>query len=147
MYYRNQRLITIMRETPNRNSGRKYLCAYEDNLFRAMKTLSRTAFDCYIYLLCNKDGYEKEWSPAHVSQVTGVSIESVRRSFSELENKGYLKESEYNKHFYTFYEVPQIQDKSDTKEILNPYTGEYITLTYIQTLAMFGVEKGNELWG
>ena len=143
-YYPNQKLVAINRDIPKRTTNKQYLCCYTDNIEQAMRNLTKSAFQCYIYLLCNRTGYELEYSPTHISMKTGMSRESARRAFIELENKGYLIESAGSKHFYNFYETPQ--NKEVKKEIVNPYTGEVMTLNYLDTMKLFGYVEGIQLW-
>lgn len=144
MYFRNQRMIAINRETPKKSSNKKYLCCYIENIERAMKDLSKTAFQCYIYLLCNKNGFELEYSPAHISLTTGMCIESARKAFSELNQKGYLVECKGCNKFYNFYEKPL--EREEVRSITNPYTGEIIEMTYQETMKMFGYVEGITIW-
>lgn len=143
MYYTNQRLVAINREIVKKTTNRKYLCCYIDNIEEAMKKLSKTGFQVYIYLLCNRDGYELEYSPTHISYKTSMCLESARKAFIELEKNGYLIQSKESKHFYTFYEKPIEQEKEHN--IVNPLTGEIISITYREALKQFGLQ-GILLW-
>ena len=145
MYYSNQKMVAINREIPKKTSNKPYLCCYTENIEKAMKDLSKSAFQCYVYLLCNRNGYELEYSPKHISMKTNICLESARKSFLEMEKKGYLIASAENKHFYNFYETPQKREIKKT--IINPYTGEVLEgLTYTETMKLFGYVEGIQLW-
>ena len=90
MYYSNQKMVAINREIPKKTSNKPYLCCYTENIEKAMKDLSKSAFQCYVYLLCNRNGYELEYSPKHISMKTNICLESARKSFLELQKKGYI---------------------------------------------------------
>ena len=144
MYFPNQKQIKINREIVQKNAARFFLCAYQDNLSEAMKHLTHTGFKVYLALMFNRNGYSVEFSPAYVSQITGMCLDTARKGLKELETKHYLIPENDRKNLYNFYEVPQIQD--ETREIVNPFTGEVMYLTYQQTVSIFGI-TGIKLWG
>ena len=151
MYYANQRCVKINREVVKKTTNRKFLVCYIDNIERAEKELSKTAFQVYMYLICNKDEYELEYSTTHISMKTGMCIESARKAFLELEKCGYLVENADNKHFYNFYEVPQKTKKiniyREAREFMDDETGEVFNLTYGQLLEMIENEaEAKQLW-
>jgi len=145
MYFPNQRCVSIQREEVKKANGRKYLICYIDNLNRAMKELNKSTFQCYIYLLCNKDKYSVEYSTTHISMITSISAESARKAFLELEQKGYIVRSKDNNKFYNFYENPDMREEE--REVINPYTGECLYLTYKETIKLFGYTEGLKMWG
>lgn len=104
MYYTNQKQITIKKERVegSKKYQQPYLIAYKANLEDAMKDLTATAFKVYICLLCNKNNYTIEYSPEHISRVTGICKDSARKALVQLEQKGYLKQ--INDHRYIFRE-------------------------------------------
>lgn len=143
MYFPNQKQIIINRELVKKNAVRLFLCAYLDNLSEAMKNLTHTGFKVYLALMFNRNGYAIEFSPAYISQITGMCVDTARKGLKELEAKEYLIPTNKTKTIYNFYEVPQKQDEAH--EIVNPFTGEVMYLTKQQTISIFGL-TGIKLW-
>lgn len=144
MYFPNQKQIKINRELVKKNAVRFFLCAYQDNLSEAMKHLTHTGFKVYLALMFNRNGYAVEFSPAYISQITGMCVDTARKGLKELEAKHYLIPTNETKTLYNFYEVPQAQEEA--REIVNPFTGEVMCLTYQQAISIFGI-TGIKLWG
>lgn len=144
MYFPNQKQIKINRDLVKKNTAKFFLCAYQDNLSEAMKNLTHTGFKVYLALMFNRDGYSIEFSPAYVSQITGMCQDTARKGLKELEKKQYLIPANEKKTQYNFYEVPQRQE--EMRELINPITGEIMYLTYQQTVGLFGI-TGIKMWG
>lgn len=123
MYYPNQRSLTIHRNNVEKASGKRYVCVYEENIIDAERNLSKSAFQVWLYLLCNKDKYCIEYSSAHISQITSISNESARKAFLEMMEKGYIVKKEEGNAFYDFYEVRK-EEKKDY--VIDESTGEII---------------------
>lgn len=104
-YFANQKTIIVHRDKVEQNGKRQYLIVYSDRLDQAARTLSSVGLKLYLYLLTNKDGYEKDYSPKHFADVYGVSIESARKAPQNLIDNGYLVIRDGNK--LDFYEEPQ----------------------------------------
>lgn len=105
-YYANQKQLTIHRDVVRSESGRPFIYAYNDNLLQAMDDLSASAFKVYVYLLMNKDGYKKEFSPAAIAENVKIHKDTARDAFKQMIRKGYLEQVKDYK--YNFYEVPKI---------------------------------------
>lgn len=148
MFYANQKQIVIHREKVIKTSGKKFLCVYEESLKRAFKSLSNSAFKTYIYLLNNRDGYSLEYSPAAISAETGLSLETIRRNFKELEEKRFLIKSNDRNNLYDFYEVhmPNIGIKVERREFVDDETGEIYNLSYRELIDMVGEEEAKYMW-
>lgn len=141
----NQREVIINREQVVKGtSGRQYVCCYSDNLFKAMRELSKTAFEVYVYLLCNKQGYSLEYSTAHISQMTGICVESARKAFLELCEKNYIENVEDTSYQYNFFEVKR--NKEERKKIIDPYTREEICMTYRDLVKSVGIFDAISIW-
>lgn len=64
---------------------------YED-LMRACRELNGAALKFFIYLTTCFQGEEIEVSPQHIMQETGISLNSEKNAFKELQLKKYLIE-------------------------------------------------------
>lgn len=108
MYYTsnpNQRNIHIHRNIPPKGAS-NYLCAYIDVIEEAARELNgEVPFKVYLYLLCNGDNFNVWFSPVVIAEKYGISTDRVRKSFKELEDKGYIVKTSSNK--YEFHEKPQ----------------------------------------
>ena len=105
MSYANQKIITINRELPAKNSKEPFLCVYTDRIQAASRNLNNTAFKLYMCLLMNANDFRLEFSPQYISNAYGISTTSARRAMEELIKEGYVIEESPNR--FTFYELPQ----------------------------------------
>lgn len=64
---------------------------YED-LMRACRDLNGAALKLFLYLVTCDPGEEIIISPIHIKEITGISLNSEKNAFKELQLKGYLKE-------------------------------------------------------
>lgn len=90
--FANQNTLTIRKENVNTKATGKepYLISYKRNLVEAMNELSGTAFKVYVFLLCNADAFQMDFSPAYIAREIGVHRDSVRKALKEFENKGFM---------------------------------------------------------
>ena len=144
-FFPNQRKIRVNREKVERNSGLNFACIYKENIFEAMRDLKNSTFKVWLFLASNKNLYCLEYSPAYLSKVIKISIQTAKTSFNELKEKGYLVQDDSDSNTYNFYEKPI--EKEAKRTILNPYTGEYMRLNYQETMKTFGYIEGIQLWG
>lgn len=101
----NQRCIKINRNIPEKG-GKQFLTIHTEALAAASKILQgEVAFKLYLYLCANKDQYETFYSPQSFANIYGCSIDSARKCFTQLEEKGFII-NKGNNH-YEFYELPQ----------------------------------------
>lgn len=122
MKYENQKRIVIEREQVKKGSKRIFLCAYFDNIEDAMKILSKSAFQTYIYLLSNADGYKLDASPTHISKVCNMSAKTAQKTIRELEEKGYLTQDREKENTYYFNEkISRYRGKLTLDELENSY--------------------------
>lgn len=117
--YPNSKFLTIKRDKVNKEAGKWFLCAYNDNIAYAMVDLSNSCFKVYMCLLMNRDGYMEVFSPQNVSKITGLHPDTVRKSFRELETKKYILPVEGTSAYYCFYEKWQDENKAPRTDTFN----------------------------
>lgn len=146
MKYFNQRTITVNRDKVNSNSGKLFLCIYQDNLSDAMKNLGKSALEAFLCLAFNKDGYTIDYSPALISKITGMCLDTARSALRELENKGYLIKDDAGN--YSFYEKPQLHRRIyiEKREFIDDETGEIYNLSYSELVKEVGEFQAKYLW-
>ena len=108
--YPNQKRISIQREEVKnaKEKGRSFLTAYQDNLKEAMNTLTPAAFEVYICLLFNTNGYQLRFSPENIRKMTGLCKDTIRKAMAQMEKKGYIVGKDvYN---FVFYENRMLKD-------------------------------------
>ena len=67
-----------------------------EDMFEAMKRLSKSGFELYMYLISNIDGYKFGLGPTPVGNATGMSAKTYQRAVADLKENGYLT---YNQEF------------------------------------------------
>lgn len=101
----NQLVATIQRETPSPNN---YVKINEDSIAAAIKALTATEFQVWMYLAKNKNGVEWEISPQAACNEWGIKVSSFHKAITTLKNAGYLvPKDEKTKTQYWFYEKPR----------------------------------------
>lgn len=108
----NQRKIVIERTTDK--CIKDFLKVSNDNLYTAMYNLRGNTFKLWIYFVDNMNGYIMDLYPVDFCAKANVSDSTYRRSFEELENKGYLIKSPKQNNYYLF------REESNSKEIVKP---------------------------
>ncbi len=96
----NQKTIYIQRSSDN--ARKDYLKVSNQNLIQAMYNLKPSTFMLWIYFTDNANGYAMDLYPVDFCNKTGLSDSTYRRSFSELEQKGYLLKHKSRKNTYMF---------------------------------------------
>lgn len=132
--YANQKTFTIHRDKVEQRGDKQYLIIYSDRLDEASRSLCPVGLKLYLYLITNKDGYNKDFSPRHFANVYGVSIDSAYKATQNLIDNGYLKFSGGN--HYDFYETPQIESphiavETETR-LMRQTDGTYLEMSYAQ---------------
>ena len=104
----NQKKILI--ERTSANAKKDYLKVSNENLQLAMYNLKANSFKLWVYFVDNADGYKFDLYPVDFCTKAGVSDGTYRRAFEELEEKGYLRESQKPdyKNVYLFSETGDI---------------------------------------
>lgn len=149
-YIPNQKIIKINREKVDKvaSNGRKYLIAYQDNLYEAMGKLSHTAFKVYLFFLFNKDGFSFAYSPEFIRKQANVCKETARKAFKELQEKGYIISTSRG---YEFYEYPKfsasIRPVGEKRQFVDTDTGEIYSYSFEELVSVVGQEKAVEMWG
>ena len=109
----------------------------KDNIFavvKAAKELTDRAFKVYVRLNLNKNGFVSPLSPAWLKKEIGINSDKCRRAINELIEKGYLKRSDKQSNYYTFFELPTADlqvHTADLQEGYNKSEGEIIYNTTI----------------
>ena len=98
----NQKKIVI--ERTSERALKDFLKVSNDNLYTAMYNLKGNTFKLWAYFVDNANGYTMDLYPIDFMSRSGVSKSTYDRSFKELEEKGYLKQSSKNKNYYLFSE-------------------------------------------
>ena len=104
----------------------------KDNIFavvKAAKELTDRAFKVYVRLNLNKNGFVSPLSPAWLKKEIGINSDKCRRAINELIEKGYLKRSDKQSNYYTFFELPTADlqvHTADLQEVYNKSEGEII---------------------
>lgn len=62
------------------------------------------AYDLWVYLCCNQDGYIENFSPTHLGQLAHKDRRTIQRAAKDLEDKGYLVRVGTND--FIFFEDP-----------------------------------------
>ncbi|MBQ8249216.1 MAG: hypothetical protein IJY93_04955 [Clostridia bacterium] len=105
----NQRTVIVYREAVKTD----FLGISNANWQAAARDLGAHAFLLYIYLACNKDGFNLALSQADVLQTIGMPRSTYHDQFHRLVAKGYLVNTHGNT--YAFFEKPQPRDVSQQK--------------------------------
>lgn len=64
------------------------------------------AFDLWMILVMNKDGYSADFPTAWISDKYHLSKDKIRRAIEVLQETGYVVESKDGSKWYDFYDVP-----------------------------------------
>lgn len=92
-----------------------YLKAQKKAMFAAMKNLTPTNFEVWIYLASHAPKYEFWFSPAAISKETGLKKSALQEGIRVLIQEGYLIQRKNCNNVYDFYEVP-IQDQEPKEQ-------------------------------
>ena len=108
----NQKKILI--ERTSERVIKDFLKVSNQSLQLAMYNLKGNTFKLWIYFADNKNGYTMDLYPVDFCSKAGVSDSTYRRSFEELEQKGYLIKSSKQANLYLF------REESDSNVIIKP---------------------------
>lgn len=144
----NQRTITINREKIVKGGNKRYTLVYCDNMNQASRTLNGSGFKLYMYFLSNADQYLSGFSPKAVKDAMGLSENTARDAWKELEDKKYIIKDKGNKYY--FYETPVlngIRSVQVKKEFIDEDTDQIYHWTYDELLAAVqNPTLARELW-
>lgn len=126
----NQRKIYI--ERTSENVRKDYLKVSNNSLETAMYNLKGNAFKLWIYFTDNMNGYSMDLYPVDFCTKANVSDSTYRRSFKQLQEKGYLTQSEVNTNLYWFKEESSSEsiEKPDTVNSIDPDNFEEVKRKY-----------------
>lgn len=96
MSFPNQKMYHIKKKV---EEGDIFLMLKWEDCVKAGRELKGAAFNLYLYLAKNKDGYNLHFSTEDFMQTYGVSEKTYRNARDKLFEKGYLKEGDKN-HVY-----------------------------------------------
>ena len=115
----NQRKTTVNKEICDKNHP--YAAINLRALQQAMKDLIPVypaAFELWVYLSKNQNGYTLEVSPEDMKKNFGISNDRYQKAWRILVDRGYIVES--SKTMSRFYEIPQQQENPVFKQQENP---------------------------
>lgn len=113
----NQKKIYIKRDSDT--AKKDYLKVSNESLHEAMYNLKPSTFMLWTYLVDNANGYRMDLYPIDFINITGLSRSTYIKCFKELEDKGYLIQSNKQNNVYLFQEISDTAEKQDLIETLN----------------------------
>ena len=113
----NQKKIYIKRDSDT--AKKDYLKVSNESLHEAMFNLKPSTFMLWTYLADNANGYRMDLYPVDFMNITGLSRSTYIKCFKELEDKGYLIQSNKQNNVYLFQEISDTAEKQDLIETLN----------------------------
>lgn len=84
-------------------------------LIEAMKNLTPTNFEVWLYLASQQSDYTFAFSPAAVQSETGLKKSSLQEGIRVLIKEKYLIKRDDNSNIYDFYEIP----REEQEQIIN----------------------------
>ena len=84
-----------------------YLKQQKEAMFRAMKNLTPTNFEVWLYIASQKKDYTFAFSPAAITKETGIKKSSLQEGIRVLIKEKYLIPRSEGSNIYEFYEVPK----------------------------------------
>ena len=88
-------------------------------MFEAMKNLTPTTFEVWIYIASWQKDKMFALSPKAVYQETGIKVSSVQEAIKVLIRERYLIQREKGSNIYEFYEVPREEGEDTIYQIKN----------------------------
>lgn len=85
-------------------------------LIEAMKNLTATNFEVWLYLASQQNNYTFAFSPAAIQEETGLKKSSLQEGIRVLIKEKYLIKRNDNSNIYDFYEIPKEEQQ---EEIIN----------------------------
>lgn len=84
-----------------------YLKQQKEAMFKAMKNLTPTNFEVWLYIASQKKDYTFAFSPAAITKETGIKKSSLQEGIRVLIKEKYLIPRSEGSNIYEFYEVPK----------------------------------------
>lgn len=91
-------------------------------ILEAMRNLTPTQFEVWLYLSSQNNGYDFAFSPAAVSKETGIAKSSLQAGIRKLIEQNYLIKRKDNSNIFDFYQIP----KDNTEQVLNIHINKNI---------------------
>lgn len=118
--YPNQRIINTINEGHELcDKEHKFLMQQKKAMFEAMKNLTPTTFEVWIYIASWQKDKMFALSPKAVYQETGIKVSSVQEAIKVLIRERYLIQREKGSNIYEFYEVPREEGEDTIYQIKN----------------------------
>ena len=115
----NQRIIKVLKEGKAVcDTDHLYIKVQKEAMIEAMKALTPTTFQVWLYLASQKADYTFAFSPAAVTVETGIKKSSLQEGIRVLINEGYLIQRKDNSNIYDFYEIPREKVEEQEEEII-----------------------------
>ena len=89
----------------------KYLKQQKEAMFAAMKNLTPTNFEVWLYLASQKKDYTFAFSPAAVTKETGIKKSSLQEGIRVLIKERYLIPRTEGSNVFEFYELPREEEE------------------------------------
>ena len=102
----NQRIISISGKEAC-DKDHLYARVNKAALIKAMQELTPTNFEVWLYLASQKNNYTFAFSPAAVTEETGIKKSSLQEGIRVLIKEKYLIPRADNSNIYDFYELPR----------------------------------------
>lgn len=107
----NQKIISVLKDGKAVCDAQHiYLKAQKEAMFAAMKNLTPTNFEVWLYLASQSDNYTFAFSPAAITNETGIKKSSLQEGIRVLIREHYLIQRNDGSNIYDFYEVPRVED-------------------------------------
>lgn len=109
----NQRKISIPKEGAALcDEEHVYLKAQKAAMFEAMKNLTPVNFQVWLYLASQKKDYSFFFSPAAITEETGIKKSTLQEGIRVLIREKYLIPREGENNTYDFYEIPREEEQA-----------------------------------
>lgn len=111
----NQKIISISCKAAC-DKEHLYAKINKEALLQAMQKLTPTNFEVWLYLASQQNNYTFAFSPAAVTEETGLKKSALQEGIRVLIKEKYLIQREDNSNIYDFYELPKEEVE---EEIIN----------------------------
>ena len=107
----NQKIISVLKDGKAQcDTSHIYMKAQKESMFNAMKDLTPTNFLVWLYLASQSDNYTFGFSPAAISQETGLKKSALQEGIRVLIDHNYLIQRT-DSNIYDFYEIPKTKEE------------------------------------
>ena len=99
-----------------------YLKAQKEAMFNAMKALTPVNFQVWLYLASQKKDDDFWFSPAAITNETGIKKSSLQEGIRVLIKEKYLIQRNDGSNIYDFYEIPREEELETEEEQIKIHT-------------------------